>query len=348
MTLEAALVLPLFLFFFMNLLFVMDMVRLQSNMLAALQQTGQQVAEYAYYYRYGLEDLLGSGTAGTQSEAPGTELSGTQPERMGADTAGERSERAVTELPGAQMNHSVTDVARAQPERAVTELLETQQEAAGTEVSGTQENGIPEEFLHAGISFLLSETFVRSQVRDFLGPEYLNHTCLSGGEKAISYLRSSILAGDDIVDLVADYRVRPFIRILGLGDFALQSRYYAHAWVGYELTDEQGDGEAAEEEYVYLTETGTVYHVDRNCTYLRPRVQRTDAAAVDQLRNHSGGKYYPCENCRPAKVGVLFVTPDGNRYHDSTECSGLKRTVREVPRAQVEGRMPPCSKCGGE
>lgn len=53
MTLEAAIAVPLFLFFVMNLLFVFEAVRLQSKMQAAVQQAGEQVCEAAYYTRFG-------------------------------------------------------------------------------------------------------------------------------------------------------------------------------------------------------------------------------------------------------------------------------------------------------
>ena len=53
MTLEAAVAVPLFLFFMMNLLFLFEAVRLQSGLQAALQQAGEQVCEAAYYTRFG-------------------------------------------------------------------------------------------------------------------------------------------------------------------------------------------------------------------------------------------------------------------------------------------------------
>lgn len=52
MALEAALAVPLFLFFMMNLLFLFEAVRLQSGLQAALQQTGEQICEAAYYTRF--------------------------------------------------------------------------------------------------------------------------------------------------------------------------------------------------------------------------------------------------------------------------------------------------------
>ena len=53
MTLEAAIAVPLFLFFVMNLLFVFEAVRLQSKLQAAVQQAGEEVCEAAYYTRFG-------------------------------------------------------------------------------------------------------------------------------------------------------------------------------------------------------------------------------------------------------------------------------------------------------
>ena len=47
MTLEAAIAVPLFLFFAMNLLFVFEAVRLQSGLQAAVQQAGEQICEAA-------------------------------------------------------------------------------------------------------------------------------------------------------------------------------------------------------------------------------------------------------------------------------------------------------------
>lgn len=51
MTVEAAIVLPLFLFFFLNLLEIMEIYRLQSTLLAAFRETGRELSIYAYVYR---------------------------------------------------------------------------------------------------------------------------------------------------------------------------------------------------------------------------------------------------------------------------------------------------------
>lgn len=78
MTVEAALVLPLFMFFFCNVLFLLDVVRLQSRVTAALQQAGDRICEYAWYPEFaaGSGGSDGGGGGGVQiPQAAGNILS---------------------------------------------------------------------------------------------------------------------------------------------------------------------------------------------------------------------------------------------------------------------------------
>ena len=288
MTVEAAVVLPLFLFFFCNILYIFEMIRLQSCLLAALHETGTQISEYAYFYRYGLSDLEGLAGAGDSSPDAGSHSA------SGSDD--------------------------------VLSFLSSY-----------------------AVSLITSELYVRSQVNHYLGEQYLSQTCLEGGSAGISYLRSRILtAGSrDLVDLVADYRVRPFITLMSPSGFSMQCRYYGHAWVGYDSgVSQDNQEEETEEDIVFITPTGTVYHLTRECTYLKPSVHSISSSDIGAARNNSGGKYYPCERCRPSPKGTLFITNDGNRYHSSSTCSSIYHDILSVPLSSVEDHMRACSKCG--
>ena len=50
MTVEAAILLPMFLFFFLNLFSIIEIYRLHSNLTAALRETGRDLSVYAYAY----------------------------------------------------------------------------------------------------------------------------------------------------------------------------------------------------------------------------------------------------------------------------------------------------------
>lgn len=275
MTVEAALVLPLFLFFLMNVLFLLDVIRLQSRITAALQQTGDRICEYAWYREYAAGGAVGSGD--------------------GAETGG-------IEIP----------------------------QAAGD---------------------ILSLAFVSGEVRNHLGSDYMNSTCLRGGSGGISYLQSKILSGDDIVEIHADYRTRPFIPVLNGPDFSMRSTYYGHAWTGYEIgsgtgTESGSSSGDPSDDRVIVAENGVVYHTDPDCVYLRPDIRETDASALGHLRANDGSIYHPCEYCHPSPDGTVYITPDGNRYHSTRSCSRLLRTTHEETVEDVSAHLRPCPKCG--
>ena len=101
-----------------------------------------------------------------------------------------------------------------------------------------------------------------------------------------------------------------------------------------------------EEETVYVTETGMVYHRDYHCTYLELSIQMVPASALDGLRNESQESITPAAAACTGKAhGLVYVTDYGEKYHSSLNCSGLKRTVYAVPLSEAVGKGA-CSKCG--
>ncbi len=107
-------------------------------------------------------------------------------------------------------------------------------------------------------------------------------------------------------------------------------------------------GPAAEEDrIVFVTVSGSVYHVSRECRHLTIRLREVSAAELPACRNLAGAKYYACEICRPASsAGPYYLTTDGVRYHSRTTCPALKRTIREVFLSEVKDRLRPCKTCG--
>lgn len=194
-------------------------------------------------------------------------------------------------------------------------------------------------------SVALTSIYARGQVMEYVGTDYLNQSCIMGGSGGISFAGSSIMEQGDVIDIAVSYRVKPFAGIMGFDGFAMSQRYYGRAWTGYDVTQFVSDV-SQEDPMVYITETGTVYHTNRNCTYLNPSVECVAAEAVGELRNQSGAKYASCEICGGYRgVGQVYVTKYGNSYHRQINCSRLKRTIYTVPLSQVGGRGR-CSKCG--
>lgn len=192
---------------------------------------------------------------------------------------------------------------------------------------------------------VLSGIYAKNQILEYTGREYIDRSCVKDGSGGISMLGSKVMETGDVVDLQVSYQVKPFSGIMGFDGFRVRQRYYGRAWTGYDV--EQFAGEQSDEDpMVYITETGTVYHVSGNCSYLNPTVHRVAAAEIKSRRNASGAIYHSCEKCGTGvTLTTYYVTEQGNRYHSNLNCSGLKRTIYTVPLSQVGGRGR-CSKCG--
>ena len=259
MTLEASIALPLFIFFFANILMLFNIIKIQCDMEAALHQTGSEMMLMAF------------------------------------------------------------------------------DEKSAEDVIGMEDSGL------STVIGAVSTLYAQKNVENYLGEE-LTKGIVAGGE--LNFLSSRILLGDDYIDIVASYKVKPMIPVVGFKEFPVEARFFGHAWTGYDVTGGRSH-ESQDEEMVYVTEHGNAYHRDINCKYLKLSVRSIEYSGIKTERNADGSKYYACEYCgQQVKGGNVFITDYGTRYHSKVDCPGLKRKIYTIPISEVGGKHP-CSGCGG-
>lgn len=163
-----------------------------------------------------------------------------------------------------------------------------------------------------------------------------------GGRAGIS-LQNSRFVGDE-VQLYANYCIRFPIRLLFPWDLSVSQKALCRKWTGWNGTGTDGSGDT----WVYITETGQVYHTTGNCTHLVLSVQSVERERLGAMRNAAGGKYQKCLLCSDVENiwGRVYVTNQGDRYHSDLNCSGIKRTVFMVRLSEV-GTRSLCSRCSG-
>lgn len=113
-------------------------------------------------------------------------------------------------------------------------------------------------------------------------------------------------------------------------------------WTGRDITRQQ--------KFVYITKTGKVYHLTKECSHLSLHIRKVNYTALLTERNCYGKKYSRCAICVTENLGSgenVFVTEDGTKYHSSLMCSGLLRNIITVEKSKVKN-MSPCSRCAGE
>ena len=202
---------------------------------------------------------------------------------------------------------------------------------------------IPDEIEDAAISYV----FVRSDIAEYLGEEYLEGSPLEDGMDSLRFSESEILTDGDLVDLRVTYRVGPLFDPEGLLGFQMSNRFFGHLWNGYDVTGE-GDPHS-QEAYVYVTEDSEVYHLTSTCTHLKLTIRAVVPDEIGEERNRYGGRYSPCEICaKGEKPDTYYVGAEGDRYHYSRSCYTLNRTYWSIPISEAECSYRPCSRCGGK
>lgn len=154
--------------------------------------------------------------------------------------------------------------------------------------------------------------------------------------------------GEDIIRLRNSFVVKPAFPLALFPKGVVMNGCYLHKWNGYDLS-RNGVGSDTEMQMVYVTKNGRVYHRDAGCSHLQLSIETVSCQEAAKARNQEGARYFPCERCGKGTEkngGTVYITAEGNRYHGTLSCSGLKRTVYSVPLSRV-GDLPPCSRCGG-
>lgn len=269
LTLEAAILLPLFLFFMMTMLSLMEMLYFYGMVEQRLHQIGKKMAIYAPAAGLITESFIGEteeGNGNVDSEEIG---------RIAAD--------------------------------------------------------------------ILGDQYVKNNLINGTMQQELSSSGVVGGSGGLNLLYSKIMTEGDVIDLVVSYEIEPRNNFFFLPAYPVLNRCRVRAWTGYAVVPDTVN--EAGERMVYITETGTVFHLTKTCTYLDLSIQPVPSGELNQYRNQSGGIYGRCELCGDGEAEIYFITDYGDCYHTSLVCSGLKRTITQIPISQVGDRHA-CSRCG--
>lgn len=191
---------------------------------------------------------------------------------------------------------------------------------------------------------LLTTAYVKNKVLKNYSDDDMKQAGVVGGKKGISDLFSLIQSQDNMMDYIYTYRMTPNFSDFGYKGMFVINRCRMRVWNGYEITPENTSGER----YVYITENGTVYHLTTTCSYLDLSIIPAKQCEIENIRNVNGAKYQECKTCSRRKDQhgeQVFITMQGDCYHYSLECGGLKRTIYKVPLSEV-GDKSACSRCG--
>ena len=209
----------------------------------------------------------------------------------------------------------------------------------------------------------ISDAYARANV--------INRAPDADSVKNATFLNSSYMKEGDRIRLVLSYQVRSPISSFSLPHTFFVQKAVIRGWTGRSGRTPWADAALPENEenrYVYVTDYGTVYHTDPNCTHLKLIINEVSFSDLKNARNISGGRYKPCEHCMHALSGShshshpgeghlhssgeyqhsysqnYYICPFGDSYHCSLDCPGLSRSVNTVKLRDCGG-MRECADC---
>ena len=284
LTLEASLVLPVFLFCIIAFIYFLQVIIIHDNLQEAITNIGLEAAKYGYVY----EDFSDSNSDNQSNQ----------------DTSPSNNKNTEGTVDGLVLKM----VARS-----------------------------------------IDSAFFKYGLHDYIDTKVLNKSCVKDGFSGINTYLSSYMEKDNEVDIVLNYQIEIPLIFIKVDNFQVVQRVHLKGWNGYRpIAKYKNSDENTDEEIVFIAETGRVYHLSKDCTHLRLSIKQILLDQVEKLRNSSGGKYKECKICvLPSKDNgnIVFITTTGDRYHWNKNCSGLKRTISEIPISQV-GNKTPCKRCG--
>ncbi len=196
----------------------------------------------------------------------------------------------------------------------------------------------------------LAEGYLNDLAADYFDDNDIKLSCVKNGAAGICFSSSNLLGGGEIT-VSATYTFSFPLDFFKISDKSICQKITINAFSGseWEITDEfeKESGGGSKADVAYVTENGTVYHLDKDCIYITTRFYGTDFNGIEDLRNKSGGKYYPCERCDDTPAGaVVYISDYGTVYHTHNDCPAMIRNVREMPLSAAAESYAPCSKCG--
>lgn len=338
LTLECSLILPIFIFAIMAFLYLFQIFILHDMLQQAITKEGLELSKYGYAYQYISdyeetdEDIENESRGSEESTAEESTLDEGATEGKLIEDKSELSTEISTEVIGVADKEAKDKVA----------IADENSEKAGKKTS----DNLLKELL---ITKNINNAFFHYKLGDYLDKDYINRSVIKGGMEGLSFYLSSFMEEKDQVDIVLTYYIRPPILLLPIDDFYMMQRVTLRGWNGYRPDKANAGNEEEEPDYVYITETGSVYHVSESCSHLTRSIRQIPFSAAKGESNIYGGKYYACELCgdKVNTQGKVYITDTGDRYHSSISCSGLKRTILKIPLSEVGGRSL-CTRCGGK
>ena len=164
--------------------------------------------------------------------------------------------------------------------------------------------------------------------------------CIVGGKHGI-LVSADKLAGEEKILVKASYILKVPVPFFGGARILRTIQAKRRIYSGY-LPHVHDSGENEGSRLVFVTDHGTVYHTSLSCSHITLKVSPNSL----EIKALEAKGIRACGKCikKGSTPRAYYITAEGDCYHSSLSCSGLKRTIKTATMSDVGG-MRKCSRC---
>ena len=353
LTVEAAFILPLFIFFMLFFIFFIKILFIQENIQHAINETANEIAVYAYLYdNVQLKDIqqqtymnLDNKSENWNSTIEQVLIQGESLSRN-IDNVNITNNQTVTNANNIKLNmegiSDLKDNIESEFESIIININNIVDGLSGAfnNLDGWLSSGNRDTYEYAldtigiGITKLI--------FKDYISDEELKSYGIERGLEGLNFRNSEYMLRDDDISIVVQYKVKLPFKLIYIDEINLTQRVTTRAWTG------SNDSKHFERtNLVYIAKTSEdKYHTERYCYHIYKTV-----ISEELLEIPSRSKF--CSICtkeedyNKLKPVVIVYSTGGDKYHIESNCRSIIRedvSAIDEKEAQAEGRSK-CKNC---
>lgn len=370
LSIEAALVLPIFLFAIFSLAYIIKVIYIQEQVQFAINEAANEMAIGTYLLeKGGLLDLqqetYNQATSNIEVTVDAINTVLDTIDGLTEYTTNNAQEQTVVEW--SPYNEDDTAISKlnhiSKNLRALKDQIQTEVIKVYTGISETMDAirvltedskqmitslgvvpGI--QVMNNVIGSKIAAHLVNGQITD---KDY-NDFHIIDGKKGIDYFKSSFCLNDDDLTIVVSYQIEiPFFKGM-IKPINMTQAVKVRAYTGngnFNSQAEKSYGDKEKQDIVYITKNGTKYHTIRSCRYIDVKVKET---TYQRVKDHKA----ICEICAKeldelSNNTIVYSTDASDIFHTSKTCWTISREVISVTESEAkENGYTLCSKCREE
>ena len=368
LTVEAALVLPIFIMVILSLMYIMKVIYIHENIQHSLSQTANELATYSYIldkskiidaqqeiYRnsrtsdseniYGqIENVynsIKSGSSYINDEIKVDTIFVDSSTTTNLDSI-DNFIKSISKIKELVENNS----------QKMYKSLESMLDSVDNILKNFR-NTIVTSSVHEGLA--VANNYIGSEIAKKILDNYISDKeykkwYIIGGKKGMDFSYSKFMLDNADIDLVVKYRLKIPIPIPVIDSISMTQRVKLRGWVGndsiYSINAQDqsvssDEDKLTDDDIVYCVKNSNVYHKYLTCV---------NNIVIPEIYNKTKHKYKLCERCSrnvdDKTIMFVYHTPNGEVYHVDNRCTQIHSDIIQmtVKEAKAEGRHL-CKNC---